>query len=61
MKDWTESQKKFLEYMLGGETDAAIQLAKDSLAQGAKPTEFFEGCVSPSLKIIGQKFIFQFN
>ncbi len=56
MSDWNELRSEFLEYLLDGETDQAILTARETLDKGAQPMEFFEECISPTLREIGQRF-----
>lgn len=51
-----EYQPRFLKHLLDGNTDEALALARELLEKGGKPMEFFEMCVGPSLKEIGQRF-----
>jgi len=56
MKDLKELQPLLLEYLLAGNAAEALALAQKALDDGAKPMEFFEVCIGPSLKDIGQRF-----
>ena len=56
MSDWGTLQPKFIDYMLTGDNDAAIALARTALEGGATPVEFFENCIAPSLKEVGKRF-----
>ena len=51
-----EIQTIFLETLLEGNSDGAVALAQDALDSGTKPMKFFEVCIGPSLKEIGQRF-----
>lgn len=51
-----EIQTIFLESLLEGNSDGAVALAQEALDNGTKPMEFFEVCIGPSLKEIGQRF-----
>lgn len=56
MSTWKILQENFLQFILEGDTNAAVKLAQDSLDGGATPVEFFENCISPSLQDIGKRF-----
>jgi methylmalonyl-CoA mutase cobalamin-binding domain/chain len=56
MKEWSELQSFFLDCLLGGDSEDAVSLARKTLEEGHKPFEFFEMCIGPSMKIIGQRF-----
>ena len=56
MSDWGTIQPQFIDLMLAGDDDGAIKMAKDSLAGGATPVEFFENCIAPSLQEVGKRF-----
>jgi len=56
MSDWGTIQPQFIDLMLAGDDEAAIKMAKDSLAGGATPVEFFENCIAPSLQEVGKRF-----
>lgn len=54
--DWEASKGNLLDYLLAGDSEKAVALAKDTLAQGVTPVEFFEKCISPALMEIGNRF-----
>lgn len=56
MSNWETLQPKFIEYMLAGNEDAAVTLAREALESGSSPMEFFENCIAPSLKQVGKRF-----
>jgi len=56
MSDWGTIQPQFIDLILAGDDEGAIKMAKDSLAGGATPVEFFENCIAPSLKEVGKRF-----
>lgn len=56
MSDWGTIQPQFIDLMLAGDEEAAIKMAKDSLAGGSTPVEFFENCIAPSLQEVGKRF-----
>jgi len=56
MSDWGTIQPQFIDLMLAGDDDGAIKMAKDSLAGGDTPVEFFENCIAPSLQEVGKRF-----
>ena len=56
MSNWETLQPKFIGYMLAGDEDAAVALARESLDSGATPVEFFENCIAPSLQEVGKRF-----
>jgi methylmalonyl-CoA mutase cobalamin-binding domain/chain len=49
-------KKKFLEFLLDGEMNAAVALSTEEMEKGISPVEFFEGCIAPALEDIGEKF-----
>lgn len=56
MSYWDTAQPKFIGFLLEGDEDSAIALARASLNAGASPVEFFENCIAPSLKEVGKRF-----
>lgn len=50
------NKTSFLEYLLAGDMDEAIDLARNILDQGVTPVNFFEGVIAPALEDIGEKF-----
>ena len=56
MSNWETKQKDFIQFMLAGDEDAAVNLARESLDGGATPVEFFENCIAPSLQEVGKRF-----
>lgn len=56
MSNWENLRTEFIEYMLTGNEDAAIALARKSLDGETTPVEFFENCVAPSLQEVGKRF-----
>jgi 5-methyltetrahydrofolate--homocysteine methyltransferase len=56
MSNWETLQPKFIEYMLAGDEDAAVTMARETLEGGATPVEFFENCIAPSLQEVGKRF-----
>jgi methylmalonyl-CoA mutase cobalamin-binding domain/chain len=51
-----ELQAQLLEKLLDGESGEAVSLAHEALAQGVSPVDFIEGCVTPALAEIGNRF-----
>ncbi len=49
-------QKDFLEALLSGDADKAVEIASETLDQEVSPTEFFQKCISPSLEEVGKRF-----
>ena len=49
-------KNSFLEFLLAGDNDAAIDLARDALDQGVMPVDFFESIIAPALEEIGEQF-----
>jgi 5-methyltetrahydrofolate--homocysteine methyltransferase len=56
MTEWKSTQPRFLKALLEGDADAAVMVAREALSSGAKPVEFFEGCIAPSLAEVGKRF-----
>jgi methylmalonyl-CoA mutase cobalamin-binding domain/chain len=56
MDSWDILQPQFEEHLLAGNTDEALALARNALAQGVQPFDFFQECISPSLAHIGSMF-----
>lgn len=56
MSKWETVQQKFIGFMLAGDEDAAIGLARETLDSGSSPVEFFEKCIAPSLQEVGKRF-----
>jgi methylmalonyl-CoA mutase cobalamin-binding domain/chain len=56
MADWNQLQNELLEALLNEDEDAALSLARQALAEGATPTEFFTDCITPALVEIGNRF-----
>lgn len=54
--DWEASKTNLLDYLLSGESEKAVTLAKDALSQEITPVEFFEKCISPVLQEVGNRF-----
>ena len=46
----------FLEFLLAGEMDPAVTLARNAMDSGVSPVDFFENVIAPSLADIGEKF-----
>jgi 5-methyltetrahydrofolate--homocysteine methyltransferase len=54
--NWEERQASLLDFLLQGNSDEAVTLARAALAEGASPAEFFERCITPVLVEIGNRF-----
>ena len=54
--NWEELSQTFMDYLLEEETDQATQLARDTLAGGETPGDFFSFCITPALVEIGSRF-----
>lgn len=49
-------QTQFLELLLDGDEDGALEFSRRALAEGATPLEFFSNCITPALTEIGNRF-----
>lgn len=56
MSNWETLQPQFIAFMLSGDEDAAVAMARDTLEGGATPVEFFENVIAPSLQDVGKRF-----
>ena len=56
MSNWEVLQPQFTKYILAGDEDAAVSMARETLDAGATPVEFFENCIAPSLQHVGSRF-----
>jgi methylmalonyl-CoA mutase cobalamin-binding domain/chain len=56
MSNWDKAKRDFIQFVLDGDDDEAVEMARESLARGATPVEFFENCIAPSLDEIGNLF-----
>ena len=54
--NWDTVREEFLGALLKADSDKAVSIAKESLAGGASPTDFFEQCISPALTEVGNRF-----
>ena len=54
--EWKQIEESFLEALLEGEGDQSVEIASNTLKQGATPVEFFENAIAPSLARIGGLF-----
>jgi methylmalonyl-CoA mutase cobalamin-binding domain/chain len=54
--DWESVESAFLEALLDGGGDQAIEIAQGVMDGGAAPIEFFDHAISPGLTEIGRRF-----
>ncbi len=54
--DWKASKTSLLDFLLSGDNEPAVAMAKDAMEKGITPVEFFENCISPVLQEIGNRF-----
>jgi methylmalonyl-CoA mutase cobalamin-binding domain/chain len=56
MSNWDKAKREFIQFVLDGDDVVAVEMARETLAGGATPVEFFENCIAPSLDEIGKLF-----
>lgn len=54
--DWNNVKDRFLNALLDDEEETAIQITREALNNGATPELFFEACITPVMKEVGERF-----